>query len=223
MPPGQFMWSPSAFQQWWGPHWTIPLGKQSGLGLRMGQLGSLLTGLSVRPPSYWSVLVWDWGGNVRGLFLAGADVTSRRVSHIPSVPPGWFKASAGVGFSLAIWAKPWHLKHWRQCGSWYLAVPPLHWVCSYSNHHPGSLYLLAPHSVGKLLAGVIWPGLPLPLQEFGWWGCSYYCTPVHGHIPGHYPEYWRDCCPVKSGSGWPSIWHSADSGQPCPPPGQLSL
>ena len=31
------------------------------------------------------------------------------VGCIPSVPPRWFKADAGVGHSQAIWHHPWHL------------------------------------------------------------------------------------------------------------------
>ena len=76
--------------------------------------GSLLMGLSVRLSSYWPVLVWGYGGNVRGLLLAWAAVAGRGVSHIPYIPPGWFKTDAGVGHSLAMWPQPWHLKHWRE-------------------------------------------------------------------------------------------------------------
>ena len=40
-------------------------------------------------------------------------------------PPGWFKAEAGVGYSLAIWPQSWHLKHWREVRSQQQAGPSL--------------------------------------------------------------------------------------------------
>ena len=60
-----------------------------------------------------------------------------------------FKALESVG--LGIWLHP----------------PPFHWAHSYSDHHPISLCLLPP-ILSRLLAGVILPGLPLPLCKFGW-------------------------------------------------------
>ena len=86
-----------------------PLGGQLGLGLEMGHLGSALMCLSVGPSSYWPVLVWGWGGNMRGLLLPWMAVTKGDEVHSLSTPLGWFKAVAGIGHSLAMWPHPWHL------------------------------------------------------------------------------------------------------------------
>ena len=54
-----------------------PLGGKLGLGLGMGQLGSLLMNQSIGLSSYWTVFVQGWDRNVRELLLAGAAVTGR--------------------------------------------------------------------------------------------------------------------------------------------------
>ena len=74
---------------------------------KKGWLGSLLVCLSVGPSSYWPVLVQSYSGNVGAYCWQG-------VSHLPLFPPGLFKTNKGVGHSLAIWAQPWNLKHWRE-------------------------------------------------------------------------------------------------------------
>ena len=48
------------------------------------------------------------------------------LSHIPSVPPDWFKVLAGVAHSQVMWPQPWHLKPWMELVSFLFEVPP--WV-----------------------------------------------------------------------------------------------
>ena len=119
------------------PCWTVPSGRQLGLGLRMGWLGSLLMGLYARPFSYWPVLVQGQGGTLRGLLLPWVAITGGGMSCIPSVPLGWIKADSGVGHSLAMWPHLWHLKHWRESRSQLLAAPsPLHLAHGSLAYHP---------------------------------------------------------------------------------------
>ena len=81
---------------------------------------------------------------------------------------------------------------------------------------------LYPHSMDKLWAGVVWPGLPCHGGSFGNWGCSYHHAPSMAPFQG---TSWGTGghCPVHSGSGWPSIKQSVDSAWLCPPPGWMSL
>ena len=145
------------------------------------------------------------------------------MSHIISVPPGWFEDDVGVGHSLAMWPYPWHLKHWRECGSLHLAGPfpcigPMVVVITTLTS-----CALHPHSVGRLWAGICSPGLPLPLWEFGELGVLLpLCPCLWPHSQGLHRAL-EDHFPVQSGSGQPSIWKSADSAQMCPPPGWMSL
>ena len=168
------------------------------------------------------ILVKCQGGNVGDLLLAGEAVAGGGKPHSLSVSPGWFKADAGVGHYLAMWPHPWHLKHWRECGSWHLATLPLHWACNCSDHYPGSLSPL-PYSVGRLWPWLSGQGHPCHCGSSGNWGCSHHQIPIHSHVLRDYLGHWMDCCPVQFGSGQASIWQSADSAQLCPPLGRISL
>ena len=76
--------------------------------------------------------------------------------------------------------------------------------------------------MGRLQARVVCPGLPCHCGRLGDWGCSYHHGLISSHAPRDKLGHWRGHCPVQSGSGWPSIWQSADSAQPCPPLGWMS-
>ena len=66
---------------------------------------------------------------------------------------------------------PWHLKHWRECGSWWLAVTsPLTLGLQLPWSPPQLPMASASWSVGWLQAGFTRPGLSMPLWEFRWLG-----------------------------------------------------
>ena len=69
----------------------------------------------------WSVLVWDQGGNARGLLLA---VAGGVWAAFPQFPPDGFKVFVGMAHSQAMWPQPWHQKHWRELGYFLFEVPP---------------------------------------------------------------------------------------------------
>ena len=135
------------------------------------------------------------------------------------VLPGWFKADDGVKHSLAMWTQPWHPKHWREWVSATGCTLPL----TLGLQLPWSLHWLpipsTPCSVSRLLAGVAWPGPPLPLWEPGWLGVP---LPLCPHSWGLPSALW-DCCPIQSGSGQPLIGQSVVPTWPFPPLVWLSL
>ena len=68
-------------------------------------------------PVHWATLIqtslcWGLGWECEEPTV-GWGSCCQGVNHIPSVPPSWFKAMAGVGHSPVMWPHPWHLKHWR--------------------------------------------------------------------------------------------------------------
>ena len=76
-------------------------------GLERGQLGSPSTCPSVWLPLYLLVGV---GVGMQGAYCClGWQSPARGLATSPQFPPGWFKADARVGHSLAMWPHPCHL------------------------------------------------------------------------------------------------------------------
>ena len=119
------MQSPSGPQQLQGPHLIILPDRQLGWDSKMndwnGFLWACLLGCLHAGWQSSGVRVGMWGAYcwLGWLSLVGGE------PHFPQLPPGWFKADAGVGHSQAMWPHPWHLKHRRE---WVLtighALPP---------------------------------------------------------------------------------------------------
>ena len=79
--------------------------------------------------------------------------------------PDWFKDFAGVTHSQAMWPQPWHLKHWRELGSFLFEVPSLD-PCVFGPWPP---VVVVPVSwpTEVLQAEAVSPRPVLPLWELG--------------------------------------------------------
>ena len=185
VPFGWLMPSPSSHLQLQGSHWIVQPSEQSGLDSKKEQLGWLLAGLFIGLPSCWLAFFRGQGGNVKGLLLAGAAFANRGWAAFLWFPLGWVKTVTWVGHSLGMWPHPWHLSIGE-------SLSPTNWPCPPSLHQapwppwvlPPFLVFTVPCLVGRLWAGVICLGSPLPLWSLGKWGCYYYCIPFCDPFPG---------------------------------------
>ena len=132
-------------------HWAIFILASLGLGLGWECEGPIVG---------WGICHW-WG-----------------LATFPQFLLGWIKANAVVGHSLAIWPHPWHLKHWTEWVSVTSYTIPLTLGLQLPWSQPWLPVPSTPCPVGRLWTGIIWPGPPLPLWEFGQLGVL---LPLYSH------------------------------------------
>ena len=187
-------------------------------GLGMGHLGLCHACPTVWPSSYWLVLVWGWGGNLRAPLLLWVAVTSQWVSCIPSV-------------SLRLV----HSRCWCRVCSGHMA-PSLASVTLErgGSQQPAALSFLTPGPQCPCLP--LWHPVPSSLHyeegcgpELSCQGHPYHCVSpndycfllhcahVCGNIPGDCLVCWYDHCLIQSGLELPLTGWSVASGQPFPP------
>ena len=140
-------------------------------GLRKG------TGAASCCPIIWAALILVSFGLGSGRKCRGPTVgCCWGVGCIPSVPPDWFKAVAGVAHSYAIWPQPW--QHWK------VGVPPVGHTFMLSIIPVTALPLIStysspcPTASSVLWSGEVCPGLVWPLWELGQPGVSLSAHPL---------------------------------------------